>query len=82
MKLASIVIPPLHHVTFSNLVTIMPVVSITITLFMVIIAHVYQVSMAPNARSIIDHVNLTLVRIMVFHLFIILFKNKNEFIVF
>jgi hypothetical protein len=69
MKLASIVILPLHHVTFSNLVKIMPVVPITITLFMAIIAHVYQVSMAPNARSIIDHVNLTLAGTMVFNIF-------------
>ncbi len=70
MKLASVVILPLHHVTFSNLVKIMPLASITITLFMVIIAHAYQVSVALNARSIIDHVNLTLAGTMVFNVFI------------
>jgi hypothetical protein len=81
MQWVSIVTLPLHHVTYSSLAKIMAIVPITITLCITIFAYVHQVSMALNARSIIDHVNLTLVRIMVFYLFIILFKSKNELIV-
>ena len=48
-------------------------------LCVVIFAHVHQVSMAPNVRWIIDHVNLTPVGIMVYDNFILLSKKRTAF---